>query len=245
MRARELFVLVRCGDVGVGGLGSHAHNDALAFELAAHEQPLVIDPGSFLYTADPAERNRFRSTAYHSTLQVDGAEQNPLRADTLFAMQDIRRAHALEWEPGPSRASFTGRHHGYERLPAPATHTRRIELDAATATVRITDSIASTGEHDLQWTFPLAPCTAVAAGSQATARFAGEVTLQIEVDGAELSVEDGWLSPSYGRRQRVPFVRARKRSRPGDDVTTLTLRVSAAGAGAVPEERNGPLPALS
>ena len=51
-------------------------------------------------------------------------------------------------------------------------------------------------------------------------------------EGVELGVEDGWMSPSYGRREHVPFVRARKRSRSGDDVTTLTLRVSGAGAGA-------------
>jgi hypothetical protein len=245
MRSADVFVLVRCGDVGVGGLGSHAHNDALGFEMAAGRQPLVIDPGSFLYTADPVERNRFRSTAFHSTLQIDGAEQNPLRDGALFAMEDLRRAEALAWDPEPDRPCFRGRHHGYERLPEPATHTRRIELDADGATLHITDSVISAGEHDLQWTFPLAPCTAVAAGSVATAGFAGGATLEITVDGAELSVEDGWLSPSYGRRERAPFVRARKRSRPGDDVTALTLRVSPAGAATSPAERRRPRGSVS
>jgi hypothetical protein len=225
MRGSGLFVLVRCGDVGVGGVGLHAHNDALAFELTAGSQPLVVDPGSYLYTADPAERNRFRSTAYHSTLQVDGTEQNPLRDDALFVMDDLRRAEALAWDPDPGRPSFTGRHHGYERLPSPATHTRRVELDVAAATLHITDSVISAGAHDLQWTFPLAPCTAVADASRATARFDSGAALEINVDGAELWVEDGWMSPSYGRRLHVPFVRARKRSGPGDGVTTLTLRV--------------------
>jgi Heparinase II/III-like protein len=160
-------------------------------------------------------------------------------------MEDLRRAEALEWDPEPDRPCFRGRHHGYERLPEPATHTRRIELDSNGATLHITDSVISAGEHDLQWTFPLAPCTAVAAGSEATAGFAGGATLEITVDGAELSVEDGWLSPSYGRRERAPFVRARKRSRPGDDVTTLTLRVSPARPVTVPAERRRPRGSVS
>src|SRR5262249_35260691 len=56
MRSGDLYAIVRCGDVGVGGLGSHAHNDQLSFELQLGQQPMVIDPGSFLYTADPEAR---------------------------------------------------------------------------------------------------------------------------------------------------------------------------------------------
>lgn len=233
MRSDTLFVLVRCGDVGVGGLGSHAHNDALSFELAAGDQPLVIDPGSFLYTADPAERNRFRSTGYHSTLQVDGTEQNPLRDGALFAMDDVRRAEALEWDPSLQRPSFTGRHHGYERLLIPATHTRRIELDADAATLRIVDTLTSPGPHDLRWTFPLAPgaapVVAAASGSGVEVRFPGEVILELDAPGVELTVEDEWMSPSYGRRERVPYLRGRKRSAPGADRTELTLRIRPTG----------------
>jgi uncharacterized heparinase superfamily protein len=173
MRAGNLYVLVRCGDVGVGGLGSHAHNDALSFELALGEQPLIIDPGTYLYTADPEQRNRFRSTAYHSTLGIDGVEQNPLSDAALFGMDDCRRAEALEWDPDAHRPSFVGRHHGYDRLPDPATHTRRIELDVEAATLSVTDVVTSIGEHALQWTFPLAPSFATASGSAATCRFAG------------------------------------------------------------------------
>src|SRR5205085_6424393 len=117
MRGGELYVLVRCGDVGVGGLGSHAHNDALSFEFSFGGQPLVVDPGSYLYTADPIERNRFRSTAFHSTLQIDGEEQNPIFEAALFTMPDRRRAEALSWEP--DFPAFTGRHRGFEALGEP------------------------------------------------------------------------------------------------------------------------------
>ncbi len=219
MRRDELYLLVRCGDVGVGGLGSHAHNDALSFELAWGEQPLVIDPGSYLYTADPRERNRFRSTAFHSTLQVDGREQNPLLTDRLFTMDDRRRAQAIAWEP--EVPAFTGRHQGF----APATHTRRVELVSAERAVRITDTVSSPGSHELEWTFPLAPSQADAEAGRASARFPGGVTLILEAPELEFRVEDGWFSPSYGRRTPTKFIRARKRGRPGEDVTEIVLRI--------------------
>ena len=221
MRRGDVHALVRCGDVGVG---SHAHNDALSFELALGGQPLVVDPGAYLYTADPAERNRFRSTAFHATLQVGGAEQNPLSTAFLFSMEDRRRAEALRWEPGESGAVFEGRHHGFETLDPPATHTRRVELAGDPPELVITDTVESAGEHELRWTFPLEPCRVEIAGGAAVARFASCAVLELVAEGLVFEVEDGWVSPSYGRRVPASFVRARRRSRPGRDVTTIVLR---------------------
>ena len=125
---------MRCGDVGLRGLGCHAHNDALSFELSLGEQPLIVDPGTFVYTPDPAERNRFRSTGWHSTLQVGEEEQNELRSDYLFLMDDRARAHAIEWTPGTDgRAVFAGRHVGFPG----ATHERRFEFDGPGGTLAI------------------------------------------------------------------------------------------------------------
>jgi hypothetical protein len=225
MRAGDLYALVRCGDVGVGGLGSHAHNDALSFELAYGAQPLIIDPGSYLYTADPRERDRFRSTAFHSTLAIDGREQNPISKTTLFSMEDRRRAELISWDPDPVRPSIVCRHHGYAALAQPAMHSRRIELDTDGRSLVITDIVTSDAEHDLEWTFPLAPCAADADGDRAAASFDSGVALAVEAVGVQFRVDDGWLSPSYGRRIRTPFLRATARSSPGEHVTRLVLRL--------------------
>jgi hypothetical protein len=225
MRADDLYVLVRCGDVGDGAPGSHAHNDALSFEFAYREQPLVVDPGSYLYTADPHARNLFRSTAFHSTLAIDGEEQNPISSTALFVFEDRRHAEMLSWKPDPATPSFAGRHHGYQRLPLPAVHTRTFELDGGARALRIIDRVDSEGEHELVWTFPLAPCHLEASGANAVATFSG-LRLEIEARGVELSVEDGWISPSYGQRVAVPFLRGRKRTKAGADTTDLVLRAS-------------------
>jgi len=226
MRRGPVFAAVRCGDVGVGGLGSHAHNDQLSFEFAWGPEPLVIDPGSYVYTADVEARARFRSTAFHSTLRIGGAEQNPIRVDRPFSLEDLTRARSTAWTAGPDGVVFEGVHHGYERLDPPATHVRRIEMGPDRLSIR--DVVTSEGEHELEWTFPLASCEVACTSGRAVASFR-HVTLTIESVGLDFNLEEGWRSPSYGVRERTPFVRARRRSTAGRSETCFDLRV----------ERNG------
>ena len=230
MRAGDLYALVRCGDVGLHGIGAHAHNDQLSFELACGADALVCDPGSYLYTASAEERNRFRSTAFHATLRIGGAEQNPLAGDYLFAMPDRTRAEALAWEPdgarGDGRAVFRGRHHGYEALDPSAAYERELRFDSDAHTLTLRDTVRSAGVHALEWTFPLAPCEASGGEGRAEAVFTAH-RLTIESPGLVFAVEDGWQSPAYGERLAAPFVRARRPSRPGEDVTEIVLRVAA------------------
>jgi Heparinase II/III-like protein/Heparinase II/III N-terminus len=225
IRAGELYVIVRCGDTGMEGLGGHSHNDQLAFELSFAGHPLVIDPGAFIYTPDPEARNLFRSTAFHSTLQIDGAEQNELRRDALFSLPDRTRSKALLWEADGDRCVFEGEHRGYEVLDPPAIHRRRIEVDGTEATINIRDAVMSDGAHELAWSFPLSPCAVETHPGRAIAAFPS-CRLDIECVGAEFKVDEGWFSPSYGVKVPTPFVRARRRSRPGDEDTKISLRVS-------------------
>jgi uncharacterized heparinase superfamily protein len=226
MRAGDLYAIVHCGDTGLAGVGGHAHNDQLSFELCAGTTPLVVDPGAYLYTADPQARNLFRSTAYHATMQVGGAEQNELRKDYLFTLPDRTRAQALAWEPRAEEAAFEGEHHGFSVLEPPAVHRRRIELRGPERTLAIRDVVTSEGAHDLQWSFPLPP-GATAETSATGARVESDgVRLELTAEGLDFAVEEGWHSPSFGVRVRAPFLRARRRSRPGEDIQELLLCVS-------------------
>lgn len=224
LRSGPLYAAVRCGDVGIYGRGCHAHNDLTAFELSWKDAPLVIDPGSYAYTGDPAARNRFRSSGVHNALQLDGAEQNELREDRLFAMVDRARPTVLEWEAGESVTTFRGRHHGYEALSAPATVTRALRLDGEMCTLEILDEVASPASHELAWCFPLAPCDVYITSGSVLARFA-EVTLRFETGVLEASAELGWVAPSYGVSVPAPFVRLRGRSEAPEHRVVITLHV--------------------
>jgi hypothetical protein len=118
-------------------------------------------------------------------------------------MQDRARPELLAWD---GRA-FEGRHHGFAR----ATHTRRIELSRGG--LRIRDTVTSTEARDLEWAFPLAP--------------GAEGKVEISAEGLDFRPEAGWYSPSYGVRVPTTFLRAHRRSRPGDDVTEIAVRARA------------------
>jgi hypothetical protein len=219
MRHDGLWAMLRCGDVGLEGVGAHAHNDQLSFELCLGDQPLVVDPGAYIYTPDPAARNAFRATAAHATLQVDGREQNPLRSDYLFSLEDRARARALSWEADGPRATFAGEHAGFD----PVVHRRRVSFDGAARTLQIDDEVS--GGERLQWSFPLAPGAQVEVEeTTARARWAG-ATLALEATaGVTWTVEDGWVSPRYGVRERSPVLRAHSGPRA---TTRFLLRASA------------------
>ena len=56
--------------------GGHAHADALSMTFTVRGVPLLIDPGTGSYTADPAARDHFRSSQLHNTVVVDGRSQS-------------------------------------------------------------------------------------------------------------------------------------------------------------------------
>lgn len=89
-KSPHLYMTVRCGEVGQKGNGGHAHNDQLSITLRIDGEDLIRDPGTYLYTPLPEERNRFRSTQAHFTIQKDDEEQNPFYPDRggLFSLKE-------------------------------------------------------------------------------------------------------------------------------------------------------------
>ena len=86
-RSNRLYLAIRCGDIGQNGNGGHAHNDQLAIELNVDGDDWITDPGTFLYTPFPEQRNVYRSIKAHSAPQVEG--QEPERLDLgLFSLSN-------------------------------------------------------------------------------------------------------------------------------------------------------------
>lgn len=75
-RSDSLYLAIRLvGENNYKRLDGHKHNDILSIELNVNKKDIILDPGTYLYTSNPFERNRFRSTKNHNTITIDGIEQ--------------------------------------------------------------------------------------------------------------------------------------------------------------------------
>lgn len=108
LRSPRLWLGIRCGAIGQNGRGGHAHNDQLAVELAFDGEDWISDPGTWVYTPLPGERDRYRSAAAHFVPRHGEAE--PGRLDLgLFWLGDEARATCRHF----GTDGFTGEHRGY------------------------------------------------------------------------------------------------------------------------------------
>jgi hypothetical protein len=223
LRNGSTRVLFSNGPVGTEGFGNHKHCDQLAVEVAVGSQPVFVDAGSYVYTSDPAERNRFRGTAMHNTVMVDGQEQHDLNPAWLFRL--MQRGRASRFESGSAGgALFARAHHtGYASLDPPITHEREVAVDAG-GSVTIADRFDRPAGHRLRWHFLLHPdVNAQAAGGGVKLSWRdGDATLDVPAD-LHIDVIDSWYSPAYGVRMPTRALVAETTSVPA--TMTMTLRV--------------------
>lgn len=107
-RSPRFFLSLLCAGEGRNGTGAHAHNDQLAMELNIDGEDWIADPGTGVYTADPALRNAYRSIQAHAAPGAAGAE--PERLDLgLFRLEDRARARCL----GFDKTTFSGEYAGH------------------------------------------------------------------------------------------------------------------------------------
>jgi hypothetical protein len=127
-RRDSSFMLIDCGPHGAEIGCGHAHSDALSIEFASDGVTWLVDPGTFVYAADPRTRDEFRSTAAHNTIMVDDQPQSitsdPSGPFRPFSWRTAANCRLHEFVERNGAVFFQGSHDGYERLPDPVTHTR-------------------------------------------------------------------------------------------------------------------------
>jgi hypothetical protein len=211
LRQDDLYLLLNASDSGVNGRGSHGHNDALSIEVSACGTAFIVDPGTYIYTADLHERHLFRSTAYHSTVEIDTVEQNTIDERAPFVIGNEAQPRVLGWESGPGKDVVIAEHAGYERLPQPVTHRRTVTLYKSERLWLVADDITGQGEHELAFRFHLAP------GLEASVRSDGIIDLWDKMSGARLLIvasgldgksllEPRFSSRDYGARRQSASV---------------------------------------
>jgi hypothetical protein len=202
-----LHLIVDGGPFGYGSAG-HSHSDTLSVLMRYLDEEILLDPGSYTYISDIAQRNWFRGSAAHNTIRIDGLDQ-------------ASAVRPFSWlgKPGTRVLGFSNVSFEAECTYSGFTHRRRVTLDDGRVTVR--DEVEGTaGEHSIEqfWHFGV-PVEALCA----TSFRAGTWTL-VETS-SHTEIIEGWRSPALGRKIPIQVLRVQRRTTlPVEFTTTFTQR---------------------
>jgi uncharacterized heparinase superfamily protein len=114
-------LLIDAAPVGPDYLPGHGHADTLSYELSLYGHRVVVNSGTSSYGSGK-DREWERSTAAHSTLEIDGENSSEVWAEFRVA----RRAYAMDVSIKYVDGSIVveAAHNGYRRLPNQPVHRR-------------------------------------------------------------------------------------------------------------------------
>lgn len=227
MRNRDLYLIFDGSTPKDKSPKVHRHNSALNFELFANGKNFIVDPGSYIYTADKNMRNLFRSTHYHNVIRVDEKDQNNYNEDEIFEMGTDAKVKVNKWEVNDNYDFIDAEHYGYMRLVKQVLHRRQIYFDKNEKYWQIKDILEGEGYHNFELYFHLAQMEIqfyknsqyiITSNSKD-----GKNIIIIPMDTENLSVEleDGWISESYGEKYKSPVLKYSKYTKVPTDFTTL------------------------
>jgi hypothetical protein len=207
-------LILDAGPIGGPPSAGHGHADLLSLQCSAFGEPFIVDPGTYCYTADPAWRDHFRSTAAHSTVTIDGVDQ-AIPAGS-FAWQNHPRARLRRWLSTEALDFADAEHSAYRHLKDPVTHRRRV-LFVKPRFWLVVDDLDGSTEHRIDLRFQFAPMDmsleadllARARGPRGhglLVRPVATVPLKGEILEGCLDPPQGWVSPHYGQRHQAPLL---------------------------------------
>ena len=202
MRGRDAHLVVDAGDIGMKGRGGHGHNDTFSFEFWCNGSALIVDSGTYTYTADLKLRNEFRSTAAHNTLMVDGKELADFTGPWSIRA-DESRPRVVRWIVENNRCVLEAEHFAYLAMLPHTVHRRQFELIHSPLSLIITDTLKGTGSHLVESFLHFDPRTNVEITDLQKAIARNENGRYIiSVSAGSFSLHDTSYSSSYGVRER-------------------------------------------
>lgn len=194
VKSEELFFLISSIDSHEYDMGGHTHNDKLSFELCYKGENFIVDPGTAVYTSDPALRNKMRSVASHSTVMINNSEQNRFKSNSLFdSLYDCKTS--LEMTENNGEVLISGeifQTHNNNLI----THSRKVKIGKSK--INITDKIMG-GFSALTHYFVLDPEVVIDVNNHIITLRNNGAEIQIKTTSAtNINVIEGYYSPTYG-----------------------------------------------
>ena len=85
LRSETMFLSMVIDTAKYAVYTGHTHNDKLSIELMVEGEDITRDSGTYVYTAFPVLRDKFRSVNAHNTVHAAGQEQNLFNG--IFGME--------------------------------------------------------------------------------------------------------------------------------------------------------------
>ena len=208
-------LMIDAGPMGAATCG-HGHADALSVRLSLDGHRCLIDPGVYSYMSAGDERVRFRGTAAHNTLRVDGVDQSI--SEGPFNWSSKTTTKTRQWLIGELFELFEGQHDGYHRLPDPVLH-RRLVFHVKGAFWFLRDLAEGTQPHLLETFWHYHPefgvtsqsgrvtASLVLPDSNGQQRNTNLHFLLAESSVWNAEIQTGEISPVYGVKQEASTVR--------------------------------------
>jgi hypothetical protein len=223
----ETRIVFDVGELGINGVGGHAHADALSLLLWHRGRPFLVDAGTYCYNSSPQLRRYFRGTSAHNTVEIKGEEQAEYGGSFLWL---------TEFASGTELCSLTAEedrvrawHDGYRRLYHPVRHVRDVRLEKPAGQIFVEDSIEGSCAHEIAVRWHFHPtCVVTLDKKEATIRN-GDAEIAMEWDGeglqarlarGEESPPLGWYSDRFYHRVATPSIEIAGRLEPGARLTT-------------------------
>jgi hypothetical protein len=172
LRNGRLALQMDCGPFGYGGAG-HSHSDTLSILLESEGESILVDPGTYAYMGDPAERNWFRGSGAHNTVRVNGMDQGTPAGPFRWSSKPSVAIHGWKSTPEGGAADAQCSYGGI-------VHRRRVLL--AGQRMVVLDEIEGPGALRCEQIWELGP---------GASRFSFE-------SSGKLGQRDSWYSPGYG-----------------------------------------------
>lgn len=142
MTAGDVHIVIKAGPFGEGS-GGHSHSDILSLTVRKGGHDVLIDPGTFTYVADPVERDRFRGSAAHNTIRIDGRDQAIPAGPFRWHQKPAVMVHRWTTSAGQDLLDASSEYGGF-------VHRRRV-LFAKPALLLVLDTVEGpAGEHTLE-----------------------------------------------------------------------------------------------
>jgi len=193
VQRREAVALLDVAQIGPDYLPGHAHADTLSFELSLFGRRLIVNSGTSVYGTG-RDRLRQRSTAAHSTVEVDGENSSEVWGGFRVA----RRARPFDLEiAGLEGAPIVHcAHDGYRRLSGRVVHRRQWHFEEHS--LAVSDLLEGVFRHAIA-RFHLHPgVTATGDGIKGALLLEGGQTVRWRLTGGHGSITPSTWHPEFG-----------------------------------------------